>query len=231
MIILACILLFFIFLLTLKATITIEYNDELSLSLRILFIKINLLPNKKKKYPQSMSARKARRICKKLRKKAAKKQAKDEEKQKEKQQKDQKEKKKRSVREILDIVSLASSVVKVVIQKTFGHLRLKMTRVRVKIATGDAATTAVAYGAVSQSINVLFAILNEVKRVKLPSEDELDVSADFLADKSEIDLKLSFSLRTWHLLHIACAAIIKLVKRMIEKESKKAENQHVFPEK
>ena len=52
MIIFACILLFFIILLTLKCTLTLKYDDELSLTLRILFFKFRLLPAKKKKYPK-----------------------------------------------------------------------------------------------------------------------------------------------------------------------------------
>ena len=221
MIIFACILLFFIFLLTLKATITLEYNSDLSLTLRILFIKIDLLGSKKKKYKQSMSARKAKRIRKKLRKKALKKRGKAEDK---KEGEKGKEKKKRSFGDILDIVTLVTGIAKTVIAKTFGHLRLKMTRVRIKIGTGDAATTAITYGAVSQSINVLFALLSEVKRVKLPEPDDIDVCADFLAEKSDIDIKISFSLRVWHVIHIACAALSKLVKRMIDNEKKKAGN-------
>ncbi len=224
MIIFVCILLFFIFLLTLRCTLIIEYDEELSLTLRVLFIKIDLLSDKKKKYRHSMSARKAARIRKKLRKKALKQREKDTKKQKEDQLKE-KHKKKRTARDILDTVSLITSVAKVVIKKTFGHARLKLTRVNITVATGDAASTAIAYGAVSQSINVLFAVLNEVKRVKLPTEpDDVNVNADFLAQKSDIDVKLSFTLRVWHIIHIACAALIKLIGRTIENEKKKAGN-------
>ena len=83
----------------------------------------------------------------------------------------------------------------------------------------------------SQSINVLFAILSEVKKVRLPKDDELDVSADFLSDKCDIDLDISFSLRVWHILHVACAALIKLVEKMLDKEKKKATKAHISTEK
>lgn len=230
MIIFLCILLFFVILLTLKCTLTLQYSDELRLTLKILFFKFRLLPQKKKRYPHSMSAHKARRIRKRLRKKALKQREKDEEKQKATEDSKQ-SKKKHTFRDILDIVSLVTAVLKVVLKKTFGHLRLKMTRVKIKIGSEDAATTAIAYGAVSQSINVLFAILSEVKKVRLPKDDELDVSADFLSDKCDIDLDISFSLRVWHILHIACAALIKLVEKMLDKEKKKATKAHISTEK
>ena len=145
MIIFLCILLFFVILLTLKCTLTLQYSDELRLTLKILFFKFRLLQQKKKKYPHSMSARKARRIRKRLRKRALKQREKDEEKQKQKATEDSKQgKKKHTFRDILDIVSLVTAVLKVVLKKTFGHLRLKMTRVKIKIGSEDAATTAIA---------------------------------------------------------------------------------------
>jgi hypothetical protein len=73
LIIIGCILLFFVFLLSLKATITIAYTDEVTLTVRVLFLKIKILPKKEKKGPRSMSRRKAERIRAKARKKAQKK--------------------------------------------------------------------------------------------------------------------------------------------------------------
>ena len=69
-----CILLFFAFILSLKAKITVEYNDEVTLYVRVLFIKIKILPKKRRKNgPHSMSERKAAAIKKRLIKKAEKK--------------------------------------------------------------------------------------------------------------------------------------------------------------
>ena len=54
-----------VFIASLKATVVISYSDELRLWVRVLFFKINILPQKKKKRgAQSMSARKAERIRK-----------------------------------------------------------------------------------------------------------------------------------------------------------------------
>ena len=71
-----CILLFFAFILSLKAKITVEYNDEVTLYIRVLFVKIKILPKKRRKNgPHSMSERKAAAIKKRLIKKAEKKAA------------------------------------------------------------------------------------------------------------------------------------------------------------
>lgn len=218
LIVFGIIVLFFAFLLSLKATVTIAYCGEVELSVRVLFFKIKILPARKKKYPQSMSAKKARRIKEKREKKAAKKLA------KKKAKKEQKEEEKRAVAsgkvkkerktagEILDIISLVAELIRAVIGKFFGHLRIKLARIRMKIATGDAAATAIAYGAVTQAINVLFPLIDQIKTVRTPKNRDIDISADFCSDESEIDIEISFALRVWHLFHVAFAALGKLIK-------------------
>lgn len=211
--IIGCILLFFIFLLSLKATITIAYADELTLSVRVLCFKLQLFPKKEKKGPRSMSKKKAERIREKARKKAKKKReaalAKEEEKKKKKEA--AKTKPKKSMAEILDTMTMIRSIVAEVIRRFFKHLRIDVARVHVKVATGDAATTAVAYGAACTALNVLLPVLSEVKNFSLPSEKDFSVEPDFLGDTPTLDVKLSFSLRVWHVLHVAFGALRKFL--------------------
>ncbi len=229
LIILGIIALFFAFLLSLKATVTVAYSGEVQLYVKVLFLKIKILPAKKKKYPKSMSAKKARKImakrdkkaAKKLAKKNAKKQEKEEEKRAVASGKVQKEKK--SAGEILDIISLVANLLKAVIGKFFSHLRIKVARIRLVIATGDAATTAIVYGAVTQAINVLFPLIDQIKTVKTPVNKDIDISTDFCSDESEIDVEVSFSLRVWHLFHVAFAALGKLIKYVFKTVRRKME--------
>ena len=69
LIVIGCILLFFIFLFSLKATITIAYCEEVILSVKVLFLRIRILPKKEKKGPRSMSRARAERIRQKQAKK------------------------------------------------------------------------------------------------------------------------------------------------------------------
>lgn len=231
MVILGCILLFFIFLLTLKATVTVEYSGEVALYVRVLFVKIRVLPSKEKKYPRSMNAKKAARLKAKLEKKEQKKRAKKAEKKRQKDEKKQAiargelKKEKKSAGEIVDIVSLVCDLVKKVVSRFFGHLRIKLTRIKLKIGTGDAAATALTYGAVTQSINVLFPLLEGIKQVKFPKGDQIDITPDFTAEESEIDIRISFSLRVWHLFHVAFAALGRLIKYFFQSQKRKAEKQ------
>ena len=232
------IVLFFAFLLSLKATVTVAYCGEVTLFVRVLCFKIKILPAKKKKYPKSMSAKKARKIKEKREKKEAKKKLKKAEKKAAKEQEKEEKKKakaegtlkkeKKSPGEILDIVSLVANLLKQVIGKFFGHLRIKIARIRLKIATGDAATTAITYGAVTQAINVLFPIIDNIKTVKTPVNKDIDISADFCSDETEIDIEISFALRVWHLFHVLGAALGQLIKyifKTVKRKIKKAAEQ------
>ncbi len=238
LIVLGIIVLFFAFLLSLKATITIAYNGEVQLSVKILFIRIKILPAKKKKYPKSMSAAKARKIKEKREKKAAKKLAKKKAKKQEKEEKKRAiasgkiQKEKKSAGEILDIISLVADLLKAVIGTFFKHLRIRIARIRLVIATGDAATTAITYGAVTQAINVMLPLLDQIKTVRTPQNKDIDISTDFCSDESEIDIEISFALRVWHLFHVVFAALGKLIKyifktvrRKIEKGEKGADGK------
>ena len=204
------ILLFFVFLLSLKATVTICYADEVKLYVKVLFLKISILPKKKKYWKSSMSAKKAKKIREGRKKKAEKDRiAKKEKAIKKEQKKLEKAKKpKKSMSEILDLVQLICHLVSAVIRRFFHHLRIDVARLRVKVATGDAATTAIAYGAVTQSINVLFPLLESVNTLSLPKKEaDLSVEADFLSDTPELDVMFSFSLRVWHLFSVAFSAL------------------------
>lgn len=225
------IILVFVFLGSLKATVTVEYSGEVALYVRVLFIKIKILPSKEKKRARSMSKKKAQKLKNKLAAKEAKKRAKKAEKKKQKEQKKADiasgavKKEKKTPQEIIDIVSLVCNLIKQVIGKFFGHLRIKLARIRLKIGTGDAATTAITYGAVTQAITVLFPLLESVKTLSLPSASDIDISADFTSEETEIDIKVSFALRVWHIFHVAFAALGELIKYFFTAQKRKSEKE------
>ena len=112
------------------------------------------------------------------------------------------------------------SPMQMVIRRFFRHLRIDVARLRVKVATGDAATTAIAYGAVTQSINVLFPLLESIDTLSLPQNADLSVEADFLSDSPELDVMFSFSLRVWHLFSVAFSALGAFLKHQFSKKDK-----------
>lgn len=233
LIICIAILLFFVFLLLLKVTLTVSYADEVKLFARVLFFKIKIIPSRDKKYPHSMSARKAAKLkkkrIKKLRKKLEKKRAKEEEKESAKKsaRSDKEKGEKKSPQEILDIISLVCSLVTKVTKTFFRHLRIKLARINIKVASEDAATTAVAYGAVTQSINILFPLLDSIKTVKKPKGKNINIYADFCSEEPEIDIEIAFSLRVWHVIHVAFVALFQLIKYYFKSAQTQAEGEEI----
>ena len=217
LIIVGAILLLLLLLLSLRATLTVVYHEELTLSLSVLGIRFVLYPRKHKKGKRSMSAAKAKRIRRKKDEAAAKKAARKKEK-KALHAAEHGKKKKKSVRDVLDILSLVTRLAEEIVRRLRKHLKIKVARLKIIVATDDAASTAIAYGAITQSINLLLPILEEVDNFRLPDRDELSVDVDFLRDSPDIELKLAFSLRLWHVFDIDFGALLAYLKYLSAKE-------------
>lgn len=214
------IVLFFVLLLSLKFTVTVAYRDEVSLWVKVLFIKIPILPAKEKKPgPHAMSAKKAKKLRERLRQKQLKKaEAKRQKEEKKKAEKaTAKEKPKKSVSDILDMISLIRKLLAKVIGKFWRHLRIDVARLKIGVATGDAAATAMAYGAITGAINTLFPLLEKVKNFDLPRDGDIEVTADFLGESIEADVELSFSLRVWHVFDVAFGALFTFLGHQFKK--------------
>ena len=220
LIIIFCIALAFALLLSTKIILRIKYEDKLVAYIRILFIKIPLYPkkDKKKRYPHSMSKRKAKKIKDSLNKKKKKKPKKE--------KKGKKEPEKKDKNDILSIISIITSFVKHFLKKFVGSARIKVARLHVTVATDEAAKTAVMYGAVSQSVNVLFPMLEGIKNFKkLPKENELSVKPNFLSEKSTVKADVTLYVRVGGALKAIIGAAAKAFKKAVSNQFKKLENK------
>lgn len=226
LIVIGILLLFFVFLFSLRAKLTIAYDGDFGMSVQVLCFRFRILPKREKKGPHSMSRSKAQKIRKKLEKKADKKRAKKAEKQKKKQHEKEHptEKPKKSLSEILDLISLCRKLAAKVIRKFFGHLRIDVARLHLTVATGDAATTAIAYGAVTESVALLYPVLESVKTFRVPDMADVDIRADFCADSMDADILISFSLRVWHVFDIAFGALFTFIRHKVSGLIKKNAN-------
>ena len=203
--------------LSLKVTLTVKYDGDVKLFARVLFVRIKLYPRKKKKHKRSMSAKKAQKVKKKKAKCVS-----DTGKKKEK-------KPKKTPSEIIEIIQVVCMIVKEVVSNLSKYLRIKIAKIHIKIATDDAAHTAIAYGAVTQSINVLFPLLENVKNFSMPKRRDIDIRSDFTSEECEMDLCLRFSVRVWQAALIAIKVLIKFIKHSIkslEKKERKERKNH-----
>ena len=203
-------------LLSLKITLRITYEDSLRVYLKVFFVKTRLYPSKKKekKYPHSMSKRKARKIKDSLQKKSKPK------------KKKKKEEKHIEKNDLISIVSITTNFVKNFISTFTRAVRIKFSRMHITVASEDAATTAILYGAITQSVNVLFPLIDNIKNVKkLPSGKELSVRADFLADKPTVDIDINLYVRVGGALKALFSAGIRTFKKAVRDKIKELERR------
>ena len=218
LIVIICIAATVALLLSIKVTLKIIYTENLAVYLKIFFIKIKLYPSKKKnkRYKHSMSKKEAQKIKDSLKKKPKKtKKKKKEEKSKDDEKVD-----------TASIVSIILSFVKNFIDLFARAIRLKASRIKIIVATEDAAQTALTYAAVTQSINILFPLLDKLKTVKkLPHGKELSVDIDYLSDEPSFDVDLELYIRVAGALGAVCKAAIRAFKKAVKNEIKKLERK------
>ncbi len=213
--------------------IRVGYDTELSLSVKIWFFTIKILPSKKK-IPKArdfeidrfrrMRIKKRAKFINKQRKAAAKKEKKAAAKAKKKADKKAakkagvKPKKKRSLKQTVDwILRLINDVVFAVVRCFGKHLRVDVAKLHVVVATGDAAKTAVTYGAVMQGAAYLLTLLSETMHFDYEKQADVSIWTDFLAEKSTVSADITFRLRIWHFFAILNTAIFGFFKSLKHK--------------
>ena len=218
LIVIGAILALILLLLLLRVRLVIAYRSSFTAELRVLFLRFTLYPRKKRIKPKKYSPRKAARAERKAAKKAAKAAAKKQKKQKKKSAADKKAPAAKAP--LRERIRLIRALCAALIRRTHKHLRLHTARLHVRVGTGDAAKTAVLYGAVSQSVSHLLFALDKVTRLRA-AEPEVSVVADFTAERSVADIKLVFSIRVYGVLATALAVGLAYVKKKLFKQRKR----------
>lgn len=225
LIVIGGVLLFFLLLFALRIRVIIVLRDHVGVTLRILCLRIRIFPRDKKVKWKHFSQKKAEKLAAKKAQKeaqrAAKKAAKKAKKEKNKHLFAEGKKEKMTLTEKLILVRGLTAAV---IRKTGRKLRLHAARLHVRVATGDAAKTAVLYGAVCQTLSYLLAGLDRVTRLKA-AEPDVSVTADYLAEKPSADIKLEFSIRVWGAVAILLSAALAFLRTKQEIKTRKKQKQ------
>ncbi len=202
---------FIALLLSLKAVIVVSYAEDVAVVLRIGAIPIRITPRKKKKVKLSAySERKRKKKEAEERKKLEKKRQKKADKRKKEKTKPKKESKK----SLKETINLVCALLKVAVGRFAKHLRIRVAKLHVSVATGDAASTAVAYGAIVQSASYLAALLDRANKLDAPAKADVMICADYLSEKTHADVEIGFSLRLWQMLDVLLRTGITLIKKL-----------------
>lgn len=213
------ILVFLAFILLLKATVTIEYRDDVVLAVSVLgIIRIRLLPAKQKKvrlghYSKKKIERRKKKQLKKELEKQRKKQEKKEAKKLKKERKkniSQREKARKST--LAENLEMIKDLLAMFFTRFFKHFRIKVARLHIDLSTGDPASTAILYGAVCQAVCPIAAFLEKFTNINELEGADISVNPNFTAKSTSVDIKIAFSLRVWHLVDIGLRALKIFIK-------------------
>lgn len=233
-IIFGCILLFFWLIGMIRANIEVCYSDSVRVVLKVLGIRLRLVPKQKKppklsdfspkKYRKRLQKDETLRLKKELKKtkKQAKKDAKSAAKKKaagadkQKDSSDSKQKKKKmSFDDIMEWIYVGLDALKG-LGKSFGkHFEIEAVKLKIAVGTEDAAKTAILYGVIVQAAAYLIESLSAITNFRCKDRGQIQITADFLSDQLVMDLHLIFKLRVWHLFAILFSAAIAALKRLI----------------
>ncbi len=218
LIIIVSILLFFALILNVHAFITFEMAEQMALTLRILFIRIKILPKKEKTYKiKDYSLKKIRKREQKAAVKAAlaavKKKEKAEQKARKKAEKQAelaamtkaerkalKAEKKASRPALTDLIPLILRTLGFFSTRFFWKLHIKVAKLYVRVGAADAMQAAVLYGIANQSIQYFVTGLQKLVRVDGLDQADIRVEPDFLSDKIEFEMNLTVRVSLGNLL-------------------------------
>ena len=181
----------------------------------------DLSPKRKEKIRKKLAKAKIKKK-EKLKKKKAKKKAKEELERKRKLEQENaprkkkpeekpKGKKKLTLKEILYIVKLAARVLKIFLWRFKRYLYIKAVKIRIKVASDDAAKTAYMHGVIVAALRTLIAVLEETVNFEAVRNKNIGVDVDFLSEKLEADIHIVLRIRVWHLLALVFGAVFTAI--------------------
>ena len=222
------------FILLIKAKVILILRDDvMTLNLRICGIPITILPAKEKKIDieyyskESMEKRRLAAIEKEKKKKLKKEKKKLKKEQKENKKKSKAAKLKKAGKRkepakkqksetdltLVDNINAGVSALGRFFYQFGKRLHVDVTRIIITVATGDAASTAIMYGAVIASVNALIELLCKITNLDGIKNAEIDVRCDYLSEKTKADIHVAVSLRVWHLFDFIFAALFAFLKK------------------
>lgn len=208
---------FFVVILSIPFHVTVRYDDKVYLSIRYLFIKLDLLPLKPK----------------------AKKEKPPKEKKPKEEVKDDtpKEKKPNPILEMvkangydgmMTVLSNLMRILKIYGGKLFKSVIFNEIYLYISVATGDAASTAIKYGQTCQKV---YPIMGFICSNNIVKKYDIDVDTDFLANKTQGEFLFDLQLCIRKILNASIAMVVRLVFGVvitfIKGGKKPAENQSV----
>lgn len=224
--VIAGIILFFILLLSIPVHVSFTYTDKIYLSIRYLFIKLDLLPLGEKKDKQKKET------------------PPKEEKPKEEKPEEEtvKEKKPNPILEMIkangydgmmQVLSNLKTVLGIYGGKLFKSVIFDEIELYITVGSPEAAKTALKYGKTCQAVFPLMGLICNNNVVK---KYDVNVEPDFLANNSEGEMNMAFHLIIRKIINATLAMVVRLVFKVVlkflsgAKKNKRTEQSEETPQ-
>ncbi len=106
-----------------------------------------------------------------------------------------------------DKISTIVYLIKLLFSRLFKHLRLDISKIIVVVGGKDAASCAINYGIISQSVAYLLEFLDRNLNIHKKRKGEINVLCAFTSEKTVYDIFISASLNIWQILDIVIALV------------------------
>lgn len=213
------ILAFFLLVLFIPVSLGLTVKEQTGLYVKIGFIKIGILPKKKKKlnikkYTPKALQKKQEALKRKEEKKRLKKAKK---KQKKKVSTTGKNKSKMakifsSPSEVPEFLSDAADLIVLLTSKFSRRLKVRILSCNIRIGSDNAAKTALLYGGICSGINALSAFLSQFTRYDDKDMENVNVYPDFLYEKLECEIHIRISLRPGQIFTFLFSALPEILR-------------------
>ena len=193
--IMACSVLFVLFLILLiRIHVSVKVKENLDVYLKVLFIKKRLFTTRKRApLPEGVTP--------------------PEKKKKEKAPKEKNEK-----TDILSLITLLKKIVIDIMKKIKRFLRIRVSGFDITIATEEAGKTAVLYGAVGGTADMIFGLFENAFDFKFTKDAKTGIRTDFLSDKTKADIDIDFSINIMQIFAMAFSALFIYIRNPIKKK-------------
>lgn len=213
------ILAFFLLVLFIPVSLGLTVKEQTGLYVKIGFIKIGILPKKKKKlnikkYTPKALQKKQEALKRKEEKKRLKKAKK---KQKKKVSTTGKNKSKMakifsSPSEVPGFLSDAADLIVLLTSKFSRRLKVRILSCNIRIGSDNAAKTALLYGGICSGINALSAFLSQFTRYDDKDMENVNVYPDFLYEKLECEIHIRISLHPGQIFTFLFSALPEILR-------------------
>ena len=111
--------------------------------------------------------------------------------------------------------------VKQILPRFFGKVHFRSARLYCRIATGDAATTAIATGGAKAAASVLFETIDNLAVLERGSAKNVAIEPDFVGARPSFDIDVRFRVRVIYAVFYGLKVIKEFIAAKIKSDNKK----------